>query len=313
MQTMSLQKQKCSLLTKGMVLAFALAATLALTLGLAGTAHAATVPWNDKVMVEAYAVDPTYADNAQTINVKMTFSQSIDFSSDEVEEDELIGLVSVYLQNSTSIAGNAINGATYNRAVSDVVVGDKVITFKIGPNAAGMTANYNGKLTIAANADISNAIASAMGGAAVETLIDNGISVSKVSSSDGAAVFSVDTRAQARAMNHVLITDVIDGKETAIFTTGGTFSNGGITIHSHTFMNQQVADYAASIVAAGNTAADSEASNNYTFVDNGNGQFAITNGGADCSNIKVYMYDCEYLNSHGLAVGEIWEPIWSED
>lgn len=296
-------QKKVTTFAFAMIVAFA----MALAVGVV-PAFAATVPWNDNVTVAAYANDPTYDNDAQNINVTMTFADG----APVVDAADM----EAYLEANTTIAGNAIDSSTYNRDVTNVVISGKDVTFTIGPNTGGMTANYNGKLNIAANADDDEDIAAAMGNAAVETLVDNGITISKSSAStSGAAIFSVDTRAQARGMNHILITDVVtvDGvsQEKAIFAGSGTFSNGGITIHSHSFFNQTVADYAASIVSAGNTAAG-KAANGYTFTDSGNGVFQITKASGSCSNIKVYMYDCDYLNANSLAVGEITEPIWQD-
>ncbi len=40
--------------------------------------------------------------------------------------------------------------------------------------------------------------------------------------------------------------------------------------------------------------------------------YDITKASGSCSNIKVYMYDCDYLNANSLAVGDIYEPIWQD-
>ncbi len=297
--------------TQKKVTTFAFATIVAFAMALAVgvvPAFAATVPWNSNVTVTAYADDPTYDNSAQYINVTMEFANGApDVAADVME---------AYLEANTTIAGNAINSTSYNRDVTNVEVGSDVVAFTIAPNTAGMTANYNGKLNIAANASDNATIAAAMGDAAVETLVNNGITISKSSASTSSvAIFSVDTRAQARGMNHILITDIVtvDGvsQEKAIFAGSGTFSNGGITIHSHSFMTQTVADYAAAIVSAGNTAA-SKAANGYAFTDSGDGVFQITKASGSCSNIKVYMYDCDYLNANSLAVGDIYEPIWQD-
>lgn len=273
-------------------------AACGLTVALTSTALASDVSWNDEVTVSAQAVDPTFAENSQNIAVTMQFATA-DLSGITAGDAE------TYLETNTSIAGRALDGLTYSRDIYDVAVNDVAnqITFKIGPNSAGMTANYSAELKIVAEdlTDIGDAM-----GADVETIIGTQLAVAKNgSSSSSAAVFDVTARAQARSMNHILITDVVGGVETAIFSGTGTFANGGITIHSHTFTTQTVTDYAASIVSVANGIGSS-----YTFVNDGGGQFTITHGANDCSNIKVYVYDGAYLNAHQLAVGEIWEPEW---
>ncbi len=285
-------------------------AACGLTLALTSTALASDVSWNDEVTVSAQAVDPTFGEDSQNIAVTMQFDTA-DLSGITAGEAE------AYLQDNATIAGRHLNISTYNRDVYDVAVNAvaKQITFKIAPckdeyDDPAFTANYSAELKIVAEdlTDIGDAM-----GADVETIIGTQLAIAKNgSSSSSAAVFDVTARAQARSMNHILITDVVGGVETAIFSGTGTFANGGITIHSHTFTDQETPDYAASIVsvATGIGSSYTFSDTSYPSPDPTNGQFTITHGANDCSNIKVYVYDGAYLNAHQLAVGEIWEPEW---
>lgn len=294
--------------TRQKVVALAVAGFAAAALGLAATAtpaYASDTPWNPAVQVTAYADNPNFQESEQYVDVTMTFL----YGAPDVEASEM----GQYLQANTTIAGRTIaaDDDGYTRAVQDVVISGDEVTFTLGPNSAGTTANYSGELYIAANANYVD-IYFAMGESPVETLIDNGISFTKVSGTQSAATFTVDTRAQARAMNHVLITDVIDGKETAIFdSASGAFSNGGITVHSHAFASLQTTDYAATLVSVANGATQ-KAGCDYEFVYNeGTNQFTIINNNGSSENIQVYLYACDYLNDNELSVGEIYEPEWS--
>lgn len=292
--------QKTSLLTKGMVLAFALAATFALSLGMAGTAHAATVGWNSNVTVLAVGAneDSPATEAGQYIDVTMTFST--DVSSVSAADAE------AYLQANATLAGRSLNAANYSRDVYDVAVNQNVITFKIDANKAGTTANYNGKLNIAANGTANATISNAMGGAAVETLVGTGVAIANpdgVLAADSLSkTFTVTNAAYNRGMVHVLI---MDGTN-AIFNGTGTFSNGGLTVHAHEFATQTVSDFASLICStATGLAGDSAA---YTFTAGENGSFTIDKGGELCPDIKVFIYDGAYLNSISGAVGDITEP-----
>lgn len=296
--------------TRQKVVALAVAGFAAAALGLAATAtpaYASDTPWNPAVQVTAYADNPSFQESEQYVDVTMTFSQAVPASVSSVMEN--------YLQENITIAGRTIasdDGDSYARDVQDVVVSGNTVTFTLAPNSQGTTANYSGELYIAANASDNAIIASRMGNAPVETLIDNGINFTKVSGTQSAATFTVDTRAQARAMNHILITDVIDGKETAIFDSAtGAFSNGGITVHSHAFVSLQTTDYAATLVSVANGTTQ-KVGCDYEFVYNeGTNQFTIINNNGSSENIQVYLYACDYLNANELSVGEISEPEWS--
>lgn len=261
-------------------------------------AYASDTPYNNNVEVTAKANDPTFDNNAQYIDVTMEFAYGAPVVSAADME--------TYLEANTTIAGRTIaaDDDGYTRDVSNVSISGNVVSFKIGPNSDGMTANYSGELYIEANPEDNAFVSLAMGNAPVETLIDNGLTFSKVSGTAAASTFSVDTRAQARGMNHILIVNGTGADAVAIFSGTGTFENGGITVHSHSFMDQTVADYAAALVSAGNGE-----NTNWVFTDLGNGQFSISNSDptVDCSNLHVYLYACDYLNDHGLSVGDIYE------
>ena len=296
--------------TRQKVAALAVAGFAAAALGLAATAtpaYASDTPWNSNVTVTAYADNPSIQESSQYVDVTMTFPEGAPYV-DAADMQE-------YLQENTTVAGRTIAdegaGDSYARLVQNVVVNDYTVTFTLAPNSYGTTANYSGELYIDANAD-NEEIFYAMGEEPVETLIDNGISFTKISGTQTGATFSVDTRAQARAMNHVLITDVIDGKETAIFdSASGAFSNGGITVHSHAFVSLQTSDYASTLVSVANGTTQ-KAGCDYEFVYNeGTNQFTVINNNGSSENIQVYLYACDYLNDNELSVGEINEPEWS--
>lgn len=294
--------------TRQKVVALAVAGFAAAALGLAATAtpaYASDTPWNENVTVTAHADNPNFLESEQYVDVTMTFANGAPWTDS--------ASAATYLQANTKIANRTIAADSdgYTRLVSDVVVGANSITFTIGPNQDGMTANYSGELYIEAAAGDATGIAAAMGNKPVETLVDNGITISKVSGNANSSVFSVDTRAQARAMNHILITKGTGEDATAIFSGSGTFSNGGITIHSHNFSGQTVVDYAAATVSAGNAIENSD----WVFTDLGNGQFSISNSDpdVDCSDLSISMYDCDYLNIHQLPVGQIFEHELDED
>ncbi|WP_449314506.1 hypothetical protein [Rubneribacter sp.] len=292
------------------IVGLAVAAAAALTLSLATTpAYASDVPYNANAKITAKAYDPTYELEAQTINTTIVFGSSVS----GVEA----GAMESYLQDNITIAGRTIadegDADTYARDVYNVAINGNTVTFTIGPNTKGMTANYSSEFLVKADAADNATIAAAMGNADSETIVGSGIAVGKVGVTGKTATFEVTDRAQARSMNHILITDNINGNETAIFEGTGTFSNGGITIHSHSFMSQTTADYAAAIVAATVDGNGNPLNPNYTFVDEGNGQFSITKLSAGLAGtIKVYVYDSDYLNRYEKSVGEIYEDEWVE-
>lgn len=287
---------------KFVAVAGAAVAAAALSLSLSIPAFASDVAYNDNAVITANAVDPTYDNNAQNIEASVTFGGSVA----GVSATDM----TAYLQDNITIAGRTIapDADGYTREVSGVAINGNAVTFNIGPNTAGMTANYSAEFLLKADATQNATIAAAMGNADAETLVANGIKISRVSANPAKATFAVTDRAQARSMNHILIVDSINGVATPIFQGTGTFANGGITIHSHSFMTQTVADYAASIVdaAAGLNA-------NYTFTDLGNGQFSISKASGSAAQLQVYVYDCDYLNTYQLSVGNIYEGELDED
>lgn len=291
--------------TRNKVTAFAFATIVAFAMALAVgvvPAFAATVPWNDNVTVLAVGANgDTKTEAGQYINGTMTFKS--DVSSVTAAQAE------AYLEANMTIAGRSLNAANYTRDVYDVAVSGNVITFKVGPNTAGMTANYNGKLTIAADKNSNETIYNAMGQAPVETLIGTGVAIANpagVLSADGTSkTFQITDTAYNRGMVHVLI---MDGNS-AIFNGTGTFSNGGITVHAHNFMTQTAADFASLICStATSTGGDGF---DYTFAAGSNGAFTITCG--DASNLAVYIYDGSYLNSIHGSVGDITEGEMKND
>lgn len=302
--------QTMSLAQKIVALSVAGASVLALSAALAATpAYASDTPYNPNAVITAVADDPSFANDAQYLDVTIDFGADVSGVGAEAMEN--------YLQGNITIAGRTIaNGDTdgYYRDVQNVAIDGDIATFDIGPclNEQGttegmMTAIYSGEFMLAASAD-NFTIASAMGGAPSETLIDTGLAIQKdnAATTSDAAVFTVTDRAQARAMNHILVVDkAADGKMVPIYEGTGSFSNGGMTVHSHTFTSQQVTDYAATIVSTANGMGSQ-----YVFTDLGNGQFSIQNAQGDSSNIQVYMYNCDYLNANHLSVGDITEAEW---
>ncbi len=259
------------------------------------------MPWNDNVTVLAVGANgDTKTEDGQYINGTMTFASDLGGVTAEQAE--------AYLEANMTIAGRALNSASYARDVYDVTVSGNVITFKIGPNTAGMTANYNGKLFIAANESSNATIAAAMGNG-VETLIGTGVAIANPAgtlSADGQSkTFAITDTAYNRGMVHVLI---MDG-DSAIFNGTGTFSNGGITVHAHSFMSQTAANFASVICStATSTGGDGF---DYTFAAGSNGLFTISC--EDASDLAVYIYDGSYLNSIHGAVGDITEGEMNND
>lgn len=258
--------------TRSRVIAFAMTMAMAFALTLVIAPSAFAVDWNDNVTVTAMGGNngqtATYdtetgvisitpgtgkTEVGQYVDVTMQFTSAQDFSS-------LTGTTAeAYLQANTTIAGRSLNGSDYNRDIYDVVVDDTndKITFKIGFNQAWnsatgafyTTANYNGKLNIAANSTANSTIAAAMGGNAVETLIGTGVAISNndgvLSNNDTTKTFTISSAAYNRGMVHVLIKDGTN----AVFNGTGTFSNGGLTVHAHTFTTQTVSDFASLIAS----------------------------------------------------------------
>jgi hypothetical protein len=206
-----------------------------------------------------------------------------------------------YLQSHTTIAGRALSG-TYNRAITNVSVNRNEIAFTVGPNTAGMTAIYSGEFKVTADADANSAFASAMGGQPVETLINTGLGLTVINSSDQkTATIVVSSLPKCRAMNFFLLSDGSD----YMFTNGSSADGNGLTIHSHMFFQQTAANYAAEIVNAANNAGAADLG--YTFqVENGNVKIAKTDGSA-MSGINAVIYDGNYLNQNRLAVGTTTE------
>lgn len=290
--------------TRNKVTAFAFATIVAFAMALAVgvvPAFAATVPWNDNVTVLAVGANgDTKTEDGQYINGTMTFKSDVSsVTADQAKE---------YLKANMTIAGRSLNAANYTRDVYDVAVSGNVITFKVGYNKAGMTANYNGKLYIAANGQSNATIATAMGGD-VETLIGTGVAIANpagVLSADGTSkTFQITDTAYNRGMVHVLI---MNGNQ-ALFQGTGTFSNGGITIHAHNFMTQTAADFASLICSTATSTGGDDF--DYTFAAGSNGAFTITCG--DASNLAVYIYDGSYLNSIHGSVGDITEGEMKND
>lgn len=289
-----------SVLKKPITLVSSLALVSALSLGAMATpAYASDVAWNPDAVITVMASDPTYNLDEQYIDGKIVFGSDLGVDAEDLQ---------AYLTNNVTIAGRTIapDADGYTRAVSDVAVEGDTATFKIGPNTAGVTANYSAEFKLIANDEANEDVYFAMGEEDAETIIGTQLAIAKEGATDALATFAVTERAQARSMNHILITDVINGKEQPVFSGTGTFANGGITIHSHTFQSQTEADYAKALVDAAAAIANS----GYTFTDAGNGAFTISNNNGTSENIQVYVYDCNYLNAHELAVGQIWEPEW---
>lgn len=291
--------------TRNKVTAFAFAAIVAFAMALAVgvvPAFADSTSWNDNVTVLAVGANgDTKTEAGQYINGTMTFTS--DVSSVTAEQAE------AYLEANMTIAGRLLNATNYTRDVYDVAVSGNVITFKVGPNTAGMTANYNGKLYIAANDQSNATIATAMGGKSVETLIGTGVAIANPAgtlSADGTSkTFQITDTAYNRGMVHVLI---MNGNQ-ALFQGTGTFSNGGITVHAHNFATQTAADFASLICStATSTGGDGFA---YEFAAGSNGAFTISCENA--SNLAVYIYDGSYLNSIHGSVGDITEGEMKND
>lgn len=317
-----------------MTMALAIACSLAIAPAafanlVAGDSVNSTVAWNPNVTVTAMGGNGTYTidstthtatitenstktENGQYVHVVMQFASTADLSGVQNEDAR------TYLQANTTIAGRDLNGvaySTYKRDVFNAVVNNtaKTITFDISYNTAGTTANYNGKLNIAANSTSNATIATAMG-APVETLIGTGVTISNndgVLSNDGKTkTFTITSAAKNRGMVHVLI---MDG-DSAIFNGTGTFSNGGLTVHAHTFITQDESSFASLIATAGQDIVDEAADEipsvviPYSFDDNA-GSFSVTSTAASgsCSNVRAYIYDCSYLNTIHGAVGDIYE------
>lgn len=301
----TLSKTRTTVHVGGLVVLAMVLAVFAGMLASAQQAYASTA-WNPDVIVLAQGAndDSPKTDAGQRIDVTMTFPNGAPSVSAATAE--------AYLQDNITIAGRTIsltgaNAASYARDVYDVAVSGNVISFKIDANTAGMTANYDGKLYIAANDTASSTISSAMGDKAVETLIGTGVAIANsngVLAGDGLSkTFTVTNAAYNRGMVHVLIKD----GDTAIFEGTGTFSNGGLTVHAHTFTTQTVANFATLICSTGNSLS-SDAFLGYSFTDGTDGAFTISNDGASCANITAYIYDGTYLNARSLAVGDITEP-----
>lgn len=291
--------------TRNKVTAFVFATIVAFAMALAVgvvPAFADSAAWNDNVTVLAVGANgDTKTEDGQYINGTMTFKS--DVSSVTAAQAE------AYLEANMTIAGRSLNATNYTRDVYDVAVSGNVITFKVGPNTAGMTANYNGKLYIAANDQSNATIATAMGGKSVETLIGTGVAIANPAgtlSADGTSkTFQITDTAYNRGMVHVLI---MNGNQ-ALFQGTGTFSNGGITVHAHNFATQTAADFASLICStATSTGGDGFA---YEFVAGSNGAFTISCENA--SNLAVYIYDGSYLNSIHGSVGDITEGEMKND
>lgn len=291
--------------TRNKVTAFAFATIVAFAMALAVgvvPAFADSAAWNDNVTVLAVGANgDTKTEAGQYINGTMTFKS--DASSVTAAQAE------AYLEANMTIAGRSLNAANYTRDVYDVAVNGNVITFKVGPNTAGMTANYNGKLNIAADKNSNETIYNAMGGKSVETLIGTGVAIANPAgtlSADGTSkTFQITDTAYNRGMIHVLI---MNGNQ-ALFQGTGTFSNGGITVHAHNFMTQTAADFASLICSAANAAAGD--GSDFFFEAGEDGSFDIVCSNA--SNLSVYIYDGSYLNSIKGAVGEITEGEMKND
>ena len=277
-------------------LVFAAVLTLGLFLPLgARVALATVVPWNSKVTVlaEGKNEDNPKSEGGQYIDVSMTFAEG----APQVSAAD----ATTYLQNNVTIAGRSLNSPTYTRDITNVNVSGNVITFRIGKNRTspnGKTANYNGKLFIAAN----GAFAGKMGDAPVETLIGTGVAIDNPDgtlNTDGSKTLTITHAPNNRAMVHVLIKD----GESALFEGTGTFSNGGLTVHAHTFDSQTPADFAQLICNA-----VPEGSVDYTFTSGTDGSFTVSHDGQSCTNVKAYIYDGAFLNGIHGSVGDITEP-----
>lgn len=284
--------------SKALAVVMTMAMALALSLALAPLAFA--VDYNENV--ELYAMGGNggvKTEEGQYINVAMYFDSSADLSVLDADA------VETYLQANVKIAGRWLDGRTagYERNIYDVRVNSDVhsITFKIGNNAAGMTANYNGRLLIAASANDYPALASLMG-ADVETLIGTGVAIwdpeGELSADGTTKTFTVDKGALNRGMVHVL---VLDGDD--VVFTNGSVANVGFTIHAHSFTTQTVDDFASLISSTANSLGT-----DYTFEAAGSaGEFTVAHGGESVEGVQVYIYDCNYLNEHHAAVGAIYE------
>jgi len=304
-------------MTKGLrykVAILSVMCTIACCFALVPAAFASDVAWNTHVHLNAQASDATYSSTAQNINVTMVFASGTNLSNVTSET------ATTYLNAHTQIAGRHIDGTTsssYVRPVSNTVIDDSAdtITFTIGPlSSGGIAANYSGELLITADNEANSYIYSAMGGSPVETLICTQMAITAGTVNSSSATFSVSALPQCRAMNHILI---LDGSS-PVFSGTGTFSNGGLTVHSHYFYQPDTYNvnyYASTIVSTANTlkaeavAADSSASiANYTFTYNTDtATFTVTKITGSCANISVVMYNGDYLNLHSLGVGDIYE------
>lgn len=321
--------------TQSKVLALVLTMAMAIAMSLALAPSAFALDFNEDVAITAdglngvvvntnttpytYTIvgesDPNYVEslNGQYVHVELAFADADLDLSDLSAAD-----ATDYFQHHVKIAGRAIDNTSanfdpYDRDVFGTIVDDdnKTISFNIAYNKVGLTANFNGRLVITAD---SNTIIGDALGQDTETLIHNGVTLA---SNTGIAVdaegqnlepgnglarqFTISTPSHNRGMIHIL---VLDGN-TAVFYGNGTFSEGGFTIHAHDFLNQTPADFASSLCTTANNL-----NSGYTFTSGSNGSFTISHGSTSCSNVKVYIYDCDYLNDHHCSIGTISEAEW---
>ena len=250
---------------------------------------------------DAYQAKVQAAEAGQYIDVTLTFPNGVPSVTAAQAE--------TYLQNNVTIADrhiDSVNQPAYVRDVYDVAVNSGSITFKIGPNSVGTTANYKGTLRI--DCQENDLFYSAMGNAKAETLIQSGMALT-CSASSNFAMVGVTSGALNRGMVHILFKD----GGNILFTGSSTFQNGIITIHAHSFATMTPAEYASAIASAANTAA-SESGSTYEFVASGsNVMVRNTASGSVSSGISVDVYDGAYLNSNTLAVGDIDEPEMNND
>jgi hypothetical protein len=268
-------------------------------------AHAAEPPWNKLVKVDATAnaYDPGAggSDYNQTLSVSMTFTNPIPASiTPEVAQS--------YIQTYTTIAEHKLTDENYSRKVDNVVIKDKIITFKVGPvvpptGTKPFTAVYSGKFKVVAKSEGSKDFAALMGNNDVETLVNTGLGLTVQHSADKKnATIAISDLPKCRAMNFALISD----GNNYIFSKGTSADGKGLTIHSHKFFMQTAADYATALVAAANKADATSAGYNFKVVD-GKVQVSKIDGSA-LSNIQAIVYNGTYLNFNELPVGEITEP-----
>ena len=314
--------------TRARLLALVGALVLALACAAVAVPSSAYAAYNSSCVINAYAQNSamgawtaytgdilsctsntdTLTEAGQYIDVTVTFGDDISGVSDTD--------LTTYLQDNITIYDLNIGTSAYPRTVSLISrPSDYSVRFWISNRTDGSnTANYTGKLVLAANSSYNDDIATAMDGNSGETLIQSGISITKdtANSTSTSAVFTVDSRSKNRMMVHILATDVADGTTSAIFT-GTTGVNGNcLVIHAHSFTTLTKADYASDIQTK--AAAATQVNGGYSFAVSGNTitvTRTVNGSAADVSNVVLQVYDGSYLNTNQLGVGSITEGIYT--